>query len=144
MKIKILVIRTLMCGRGTAYDVLVRQANKAYRPIASGIYATVIMRDGRAFYSLTDFLRTRESDALPYMSKQRWDAFVFIERVATRLAKCLATKAFPELRSVAKLSIWESWSLDSATEEVTLTLNERNATKLSLVGAKVKAGVSCS
>lgn len=112
---KVLCVRTEMCGGGTSYDVYVRRKDKLYHPIAAGCFATVICRDGGEYFHLDDYLRTPEVDALPPLTDERWTAFKHIEPVAKRLEARIASRAFPELRGTQKLPLlWARWTLPSA------------------------------
>ena len=117
------VFRTKMIGGGTSYDVYLACDQKGYRPISGFQYATIVCRDGKQYFSVTDFLRTPTIDALPAFSDDRWNSFKRLRKAAERLEFKLAKQAFPELAKLPKMPpLWADWSLPHATKTVSLTL----------------------
>ncbi len=130
-KVAVDVVRTAMCGGGTSYDVYIPVRTKAYRPITGHIYATVICRDGREYYHLSDWLRDQAIDGLEPLTDERWNAFKRLERIARRLEVRLAKRAFPELAGLDKLPfLWAQWDKPSDTQRIRLTVSGRNYARL--------------
>lgn len=99
-----------MVGGGNAYHVLVPKSAKEYYPISEGHYhATVIVRNGGDYFTVSDSLRTPGLDELPALTDERLNAFQRLYKVASRLQTRIAKRAFRELRGRRELpSLWSS------------------------------------
>ena len=129
MKVKVHVFRHKIVGGGTAYEVLVPKHQKKYFPITGTIYATVYVREfaGKEieYFTVADFLRTREIDELPAFSQERWNAFQELDKKARELEYKAGSLAFPELKKLGKMPLlWAAWNLPNAEKEVEIEIEE--------------------
>lgn len=117
------VIRTEMCGGGTAYDVYFRVKDKPSRPLHGGhIYATVILRGGEEYYRVVDAIDPQSRWGME-LGMEKYDAHKVLEAKAKRLEVRIAKRAFPELRNHRTLpTLWAGWTLPSAEIEVPVRL----------------------
>lgn len=115
--------RTKMCGGGTSYDVYFLKNDKPSYPLHNGhIYATVIMRDGKEFFSVRDAI-----DRKPRWSMdcgiEKWELGKKLDKVSDRLAFRIAKRAFPELSTLKEMPfLWASWNKESEVKRVKVNL----------------------
>lgn len=123
MKTNALVIRTAMCGGGTAYDVYWPISAKPSRPLHNQhIYATVIGHGNGEYYRTEDAIDPRSHWEME-CGGEKYDAYKRIERVAQRLNVRIAKRVFPELRGAKRLpALWASWNLPSMEKTVAVNI----------------------
>lgn len=123
-----------MVGGGTSYAVYVQTKYKGYHPLSYGWYASTYHDDGRSYFNVSDFLRTRDIDALPRMTDERTNAFRNLERLAERIGFLCCCKAFPEIHKFGKIPfLWTSETHEPRRVDIRFKLNDRNVERLAVV-----------
>lgn len=94
--------RDLQVGGGTRYDLLVPIKPESYRPKTGHIFATIVRREGKDFYRLSDALRTPELDSLDLVSEERLIAFRAHEKACRAVAFHVGKELFPEIKCLKR------------------------------------------